>query len=40
MIYQGTSKEKVDEWFTTVREKIGDIQTLINSENEQAQGSW
>lgn len=40
MIYQGTSKEKVEEWFTITKEKIEDIQTLINSENEQSQGSW
>ena len=39
-IYQGTTKEKVDEWFTTVKEKIEDIQTLINSESEQQEGTW
>lgn len=39
-VYQGSSAQEMDQWFTHVKEKIEEIQTLINSENEQAQGSW
>ena len=39
-VYQGTTKDELDQIFLTVKEKIEEIQTLINSENEQAQGSW
>lgn len=40
MVYQGTTKEKVDEWFVIVKEKIDDIKTLINSESDNAAGTW
>jgi ribosomal silencing factor RsfS len=40
MIQQGTTREQVEAWFTNVKEKIEDIKTLVNSENEQAEGSW
>jgi len=39
-VYQGSSAHEVEQWFNTIKEKIEDIQTLINTENEQGQGSW
>ena len=40
MIYQAPTKEKLDEWFVIVKEKIDDIKTLINSESDNTAGTW
>lgn len=39
-VYQGTTKEDLDQIFIAFKEKIEEIQTLVNSENEQREGSW
>lgn len=39
-VYQGTTKDDLDQTFLIIKEKIEEIQTLINSENEQREGSW
>jgi len=40
-VFQGaTTADDLNHWFDTVKEKLEEIQTLINSENEQAQGTW
>lgn len=39
-VYQGSTVQQVDEMFTIVKEKIEEIQTLINTESAQGEGTW
>ena len=40
MVNRGTSREQMEDWFSKVKEKIEEIRVLVNSENEQVEGSW
>lgn len=33
-VFQGTSAEDVNQWFDLIKEKIEEIQTLVNTESE------
>ena len=39
-VYQGSTVQQVDEIFAIVKEKIEEIQTLINTESAQGEGTW
>lgn len=34
LLSQGASRYQVDEWFEKIREKVEEVQTLVNSENQ------
>ena len=40
VLFQGSSVQEIHQTFDQIKEKLEEIQTLINSENEQSQGSW
>lgn len=39
-VYQGSSIQQVDAMFELIKEKLEEIQTLINTESAQGEGSW
>lgn len=40
LLSQSATREQYDTWFALIKEKIQDIQTLINSESDSQQGTW